>query len=66
MLLFGVITGVDLLAEPKLMSLAHLLQPVCQGFADLLDLALLFLGEDQVSLTCDGPLQDLLADELAD
>ena len=66
MLLLGVMSGVYLLAEPQFMSLAHFLKPVCQGFADFLDLALLFLGKDQVSFTCDGSLQDLLADELAD
>lgn len=66
MLLLRVVTCVDLLAEPKFMSLTHLLESVCQGFADLLDLTLLLLCEDQVSLTCDGSLQDLLADELAD
>jgi hypothetical protein len=48
------------------MGLTHFLKSVCQGFADLLHFTLLLLGEDKISFTGDGTLENLLADQLAD
>lgn len=65
LLLLRVMTSIDLMTEPLFVCLAHLLETISQGLANLLNLALLLLREEQVALTSDSSLQDAFINQLA-